>query len=118
MENFDRENIDELLEICQFVNIFPRQNFAPYGKTKAVPSMASVFIQCWAFTLSSYEYELKYRKGKDQGNCDALSQLSLPDCPDTVPLPGDILLLSEQLSSSPITAHEIKIHDCKRHSFI
>ena len=28
MENFDRENIDELLEIRQY---FPHQNFAPYG---------------------------------------------------------------------------------------
>ena len=28
MYNFDRENIDELLEIRQY---FPRQNFAPYG---------------------------------------------------------------------------------------
>ena len=28
MENFDRENIDELLKIRQY---FPRQNFAPYG---------------------------------------------------------------------------------------
>ena len=31
MESFDRENIDELLEIHQIVNIFPCQNFAPYG---------------------------------------------------------------------------------------
>ena len=31
MENFDRENIDELLEIRQIINIFPLQNFAPYG---------------------------------------------------------------------------------------
>ena len=60
-------------------------------------------------SLSSYQYELKYRKGKDQGNCDALSQLPLPDCPDTVPLPGDVLLLSAQLSISPVTAHEIKV---------
>ena len=28
MENVDRENIDELLEIRQY---FPRQNFGPYG---------------------------------------------------------------------------------------
>ena len=31
MENFDRENIDELLEIRQIRQYFPRQNFAPYG---------------------------------------------------------------------------------------
>ena len=47
-------------------------------------------------------------KGKDQGNCDTLSRLPLLDCSDSVPLPGNILLLSNQLSLSPITAHEIK----------
>ena len=32
MENFDRENIDELLKVCQIRRyIFHRQNFAPYG---------------------------------------------------------------------------------------
>ena len=31
MENFDRENIDELLEIRQIRQYFPRPNFAPYG---------------------------------------------------------------------------------------
>lgn len=70
--------------------------------------MASGRIQRWSLMLSSYEYELKYRKGVDQGNCDALSRLPLPDCPDSVPIPGDVLMLSEQLSSSPITACEIK----------
>ena len=71
--------------------------------------MASGRIQRWALNLSSYQYKLKYRKGKDQGNCDVLSRLPLPDCPVTVPLPGNVLLLSAQLSSSPVTAHEIKI---------
>ena len=31
MENFDGENIDELLEIRQIRLYFPHQNFAPYG---------------------------------------------------------------------------------------
>ena len=75
--------------------------------------MASGRIQRWALTLSSHEYELKYRKGKDQGNCDALSRLPLPDCPDTVLLPDVVLLLSAQLSNSPITAHEIKLMTTK-----
>ena len=44
-----------------------------FSETKAVPPMASGRIQRWALTLSSYEYALKYRKGNDQGNCDALN---------------------------------------------
>ena len=47
--------------------------------------MASGRIQRWALTLSLYEYELRYRKGTDQGNCDAFSQLTLPDSPESVP---------------------------------
>ena len=54
-----------------------------FSETKAVPPMASGRIQRWALTLSSYEYELRYRKGTDQGNCDALSRLPLPDSPES-----------------------------------
>ena len=31
MENFDRENIDELLEICQICQYFPLLKFVLYG---------------------------------------------------------------------------------------
>ena len=31
MENFHRENIDELLEIHQICQYFPCQKFVPYG---------------------------------------------------------------------------------------
>ena len=42
-----------------------------------------------------------------------LSWLTLPDCPDTVPLPGDVLLLSAQLCTFLVTAHEIKVFTSK-----
>ena len=84
-----------------------------FSETKAVPPMASGRIQRWALTLSSYEYELRYRKGTDQGNCDALSRLPLPDSPESVPIPGDVMLLTEQLASSPVTAHKIKAMTAK-----
>jgi len=31
VENFDEENVDELIKICQIRQYFPCQNFAPYG---------------------------------------------------------------------------------------
>ena len=31
MENFDRENLTNCWKSVKFVNIFPRQKFAPYG---------------------------------------------------------------------------------------
>ena len=36
MENFNSENIDELLEIRQIRQYFPRQNFAPYGSLQYI----------------------------------------------------------------------------------
>jgi len=30
-ENFDKENVDELIKICQICQYFPHQNFAPYS---------------------------------------------------------------------------------------
>ena len=44
MENFDGENIDELLEINQIRQYFPRQNFAPYG----------IFGKCMVCALTGY----------------------------------------------------------------
>ena len=35
MENFDRENIDELLEIRQIRQYLPTSKFAPYGISSA-----------------------------------------------------------------------------------
>ena len=31
VENFEMENVDELVKIRQIRQYFPRQNFAPYG---------------------------------------------------------------------------------------
>ena len=45
MENFDRENIDELLEIRQY---FPHINFAPYG-TYIMRSIIFRMVGCKIF---------------------------------------------------------------------
>jgi len=31
VENFDKENVDELIKICQIRQYFPRQKFVPYS---------------------------------------------------------------------------------------
>ena len=43
------------------------------------------------------------------GNADALSRLPLADSEKYVPVPGDIRLLFEKLSTSIVTAAQIKI---------
>ena len=44
---------------------------------KATPLMASSGIQRWALTLLTYEYELLYRPGNENGNTDGLNRLSV-----------------------------------------
>ena len=50
MENFDRENIDELLKICQIRQYFPRQNFVLYGNIVFIGSSYPI----WFVMYKSY----------------------------------------------------------------
>ena len=79
------------------------------SESKGVPAMAASRLQRWALTLSAYEYTIVYRPGRDQAHADALSRLPLPEWPTIVPVPGDLLLLSEHLNNvSPVTPRQIR----------
>ena len=39
------------------------------------------------------------------------------DSPESLPIPGDVMLLTEQLASLPVTAHEIKAITAKNPVF-
>ena len=47
------------------------------GQDKPVPPLAAARIQRWAMTLAAYQYNLKYRSGKNMQVADALSRLPL-----------------------------------------
>ena len=82
-------------------------------ESKSIPSMASARVQRWALTLSAYTYSIKYRKGKDMCNADALSHLPLTDHPESVPKPPETIALFEHLASVPLAASQIKsMTDC------
>ena len=70
--------------------------------------MASARIQRWALTLVAYNYKVQYKPGKDISHADVLSCLPLPNCPNEVPTPGELVLLLENLQTSPVRAHQIK----------
>ena len=78
------------------------------NESKAIPTIASARIQRWALTLSMYEYTIKFKSGTTNGNADALSRLPLPDTPAETPMPSELVLLLEHLSSGPLTAVQIK----------
>ena len=41
-------------------------------------------LACWALAMQEYSFTMQYRKGKDNGNADALSRRSQPDSHGTV----------------------------------
>ena len=73
-----------------------------------IPTLASAHIQRWALKLSAYNYDIKYKPGKDISNADMLSGLPLPEFPTTVPLPGETIFLMNTLKSTPVDATRIK----------
>jgi hypothetical protein len=74
----------------------------------AIPQMASSRIQRWALTMSTYEYDVIFRPGKENSNADALSRLPLKIEPSTTPIPSEVVNLMDQLSRSPVDAGKIR----------
>ncbi|XP_036146047.1 uncharacterized protein K02A2.6-like [Monomorium pharaonis] len=48
-----------------------------FGKNKGIPVTAAARITRWALTLSAYDYEIRYKKGKLIANADGLSRLPM-----------------------------------------
>ena len=70
---------------------------------------ASSRIKRWSLFLSNYEYHLVFRNTSAHANADALSHLPLSDQPVKVFEEPELVLLSEHLDDSPVTAKDIKI---------
>ena len=71
------------------------------GEHKSIPEMASSRLVRWTVTLSGYSYKLIHRPGRDN-NADALSRLPLPNCPNEVPVPSDVLYVFNILDTTPV----------------
>ena len=69
--------------------------------------LASARIKRWALILSAYNYKVKYKPGKQHANADVLSRLPLPESINSVPHPGETILLMENLQTSPVDAKQI-----------
>ena len=71
--------------------------------------MVSQRIQCWALTLSMYGYTIKHCSGESNSNADALSRLPLPDTPNVTLVPSEVILMLEQIDSSPLTVSQVRM---------
>ena len=66
-------------------------------------------IQKWCLALIGYDYNLVYKRGKDNTNVDALSRLPVPPSNRSreVPEPEEMVLLVNQLNNGPVSARDI-----------
>ena len=113
----DKESLAIVFGVTKFHQYLYGRNFTLFTDhkplthlfhpSKSVPQLASARIQRWALTLGAYSYQIKYRRGIDNSNADALSRLPLPDIPENTPVPGEVLMTMSELSKSPINATDI-----------
>ena len=75
---------------------------------RAIPVHASSRLKRWSLFLSSYEYTLVFRNTTAHANADALSRLPLPQEPATTVREPELVLLTEHLADSPVTASDIR----------
>ncbi|XP_035806354.2 uncharacterized protein K02A2.6-like [Amphiprion ocellaris] len=80
-----------------------------FSESKGISPMASARVQRWALTLSAYQYRILYKAGSENANADAFSRLPLPDTPSLCSLPPETVFLLERLSTSLVTAKQIKM---------
>ena len=79
-----------------------------FKENSATPPLASARIQRWALILGGYDYVIEYKPGESHSNADFLSRLPLPEAPEIVPVPPEIISLVETLDSSTVTSKHIK----------
>ena len=114
----DKEALAILFGVSKFHQYVYSRHFVIYSdhkplmylfdESKFIPPLASARVQRWALTLSAYNYSIKYRKGDDMSNADALSRLPLPECPPSVPKPPETIALLEHLAKVPLTSTQIR----------
>ena len=66
---------------CKFINSDHKPLRHIFDESKLIPTMASARLQCWALTLSVYDYTIEYKPRAQNGNADLFSHLPLPEAP-------------------------------------
>ena len=74
----------------------------------SISAQASARIKRWCLFLSTYEDTLILRGTKAHANADALSRLPLPVEPATTETLPELVLLTERLNGSPVTAKDVR----------
>lgn len=72
--------------------------------------MASTRIQRWSLILSAYRYTICYKAGTEITNAYAFSHLLIPVTTSSDCLPGDLVNLLNDLSTTLLSETEIRQH--------
>ena len=104
----EKEGLSCIFGIKRFYSFLFGHSFTLITDQKPTSPQASARIRRWSLYLSMFEYTLKFRNTEAHANADALSRLPLPVKPAVSSLPPEIVLLTDHLSNSPCTAHQIR----------
>ena len=72
---------------------------------KALPLAVSPRILRWRLMLAGYQYQFQYVAGKSISNADGLSRLPLSVIPASVPIPGDVANMLDDVSHAVDVDH-------------
>ncbi len=74
---------------------------------RGIPALAAARLQCWAITLSAYQYQIEFRNTREHANADGLSRLPLPTASESKVSDADVFTVA-QVDSLPVTADQIE----------
>ena len=79
-----------------------------FSEKKPIPVLASARIKRWTLILSAYDYRVQYKPGVQQGNADGLSRLPLPESVNEIPIPGETILMLENLQTTLVNIKHVR----------
>ena len=83
------------------------------GEARSTSPQASARVRRWSLYLSMFECTLKFRKTEAHANADALSRLPLPVTSPLTTVPTELVLLTQHLQDSPVSAEQIQKQTAK-----
>ena len=78
------------------------------GHRNPVPSLASARLQRWALLLGAYDYKLEYMSACQLRHADEFSRLPLPESPANTPVPGETILLVDNMELSSLSFRKVR----------
>lgn len=76
-----------------------------FGPNNGIPLTTANRLQRWSYFLAGFTYQIEYIKSSENGNCDALSRLPIPD--ETIVFENDLNILNYIENCLPIISQKM-----------